>query len=274
METIKIKAPAKINVGLNIVSKRSDGYHNLETVFYQIKNLFDELIFEKAQKLELKIENGSPELLEENIIVKAVKLLEKKSGLTITPIITLLKNIPIGAGLGGGSSDAAATLIAVNKLYNLNFSIEELKPLALELGSDVPLFLYDYPTLGKSRGEILTKIPLQIKHPIVLINPGIHISTKDAFSKIIPKSNPFNYSNISSLDIKDWNGNVINDFEISVFEIYPEVKSIKETLLKNGALFALMSGSGSTVYGIFESVDIAKVAIASFPKSYFTFIER
>lgn len=273
METIKVNAPAKINVGLNIISKRSDGYHNLETVFYQIKNLFDVITFEKTNKLELHIENGSPELSENNIIIKAIKLLEKKSSVAITPKITLIKNIPIGAGLGGGSSDAAATLKAVNKLYNLNFSIEELKPFALELGSDVPLFLYDFPTIGKSRGEILEKSSLQITHTIVLVNPGIHISTKDAFSKIIPKPNPFDYSTISVLDIKDWNGKIINDFEESVFEIYPEVKSIKNTLLEHGALFALMSGSGSTVYGIFESPEIANTAIASFSKSYFTFIE-
>ncbi|MBU0475786.1 MAG: 4-(cytidine 5'-diphospho)-2-C-methyl-D-erythritol kinase [Bacteroidetes bacterium] len=272
MERIEIKAPAKINVGLNIVSKRADGFHNLETIFYQIHDLFDELIFEKSNKLELILIDKNENLETENIIIKAIKLLEQKTGEKLTPKITLKKNIPIGAGLGGGSSDAASTLKAINELYKLNFSTEELKSFALELGSDVPLFLCNYPTIGKSRGELLEKTELKINYPILLVNPGIHISTKEAFSNIIPKQNLFNYSEINEHEISVWNRKLVNDFEASVFKLYPEIEKIKTKLNENGAMFSLMSGTGSTVYGIFESYEKAKTVAELFPKLYFVFI--
>lgn len=272
MERIEIKAPAKINVGLNIVEKRSDGFHNLETIFYQIHDLFDELTFEKSNKCNLILEDKFQDLAEDNIILKAIKLLEKKVEKSLNVIVTLKKNIPIGAGLGGGSSDGASTLLALNKLYELNLSHEELKILALELGSDVPLFLNEYPTIGKSRGENLEKLDLKIEKSILLVNPGIHISTQDAFLNIIPKSNTFNYTNIKSTNISEWNGKVINDFEESIFKLHPKIAAIKKTLNNNGSFFSLMSGTGSTVYGVFESISVAKSVAELFPKSYFTFI--
>lgn len=272
MERIEIKAPAKINIGLNIVSKRDDGFHNLETIFYQIHDLFDELTFEKSDKLELVVANANQDLVNDNIITKAVRLLEKKTGKSIAPKIILKKNIPIGAGLGGGSSDAASTLKAINELYELNLSIDELKLLALELGSDVPLFLYNYPTMGKSRGELLYRSQLIIKYPILLINPGIHISTKDAFASVIPKPNNYDYSKIQTHEINNWKEEIVNDFEASIFKLYPEIEEIKNKLYDNGVLYASMSGSGSTVYGIFESYEKAKTVAELFPKSYFVFI--
>ncbi|PIQ10917.1 MAG: 4-(cytidine 5'-diphospho)-2-C-methyl-D-erythritol kinase [Ignavibacteriales bacterium CG18_big_fil_WC_8_21_14_2_50_31_20] len=272
MERIEIKAPAKINVGLNIVSKRADGFHNLETIFYQIHDLFDELIFEKSNKLELILIDKNENLETDNIIIKAIKLLEQKTRQKLTPKITLKKNIPIGAGLGGGSSDAASTLKAINELYKLNYSTEELKSFALELGSDVPLFLCNYPTIGKNRGELLEKTELKIDYPILLVNPGIHISTKEAFSNIIPKQNLFNYSEIYEHEISVWNRKLVNDFETSVFNRYPEIEKIKTKLNENGAMFSLMSGTGSTVYGIFESYEKAKTVAELFPKLYFVFI--
>ena len=272
MDRINLHAPAKINVGLNIVKKRDDGFHNLETIFYQIHDLFDVLTFEKSNKLELHLSNENQELANDNIIIKAIKLLEQKVEKSLNVKITLEKYIPIGAGLGGGSSDGASTLKAVNELFELNLTHHELKNLALELGSDVPLFLYDYPTIGKSRGEDLEKSEFEINKPILLINPGIHISTKDAFSNIIPKQNVFDYSEIRKFQMSEWNGRIINDFEKSVFKLYPEIADIKETLNKNGALFSLMSGTGSTVYGIFESLSKAMSVAELFPKNYFTFV--
>lgn len=272
MEKIKVKAPAKINLGLNIVEKRSDGFHNLETIFYQIHDLFDELTFEKSNKCSLILEDKFQDLAEDNIILKAIKLLEKKVEKSLNVIVTLKKNIPIGAGLGGGSSDGASTLIALNKLFELNLSHEELKYLALKLGSDVPLFLKEYPTIGKLRGENLEKLDFKIEMPILLVNPGIHISTQEAFSNIIPKSNTFNYTNIKSTKISEWNGKVINDFEKSIFQLNPIIADIKTTLNQNGSLFSLMSGTGSTVYGIFESLSKAKSIAKLFPNNYFTFI--
>lgn len=272
MERISIHAPAKINIGLNIVKKRDDGYHNLETIFYQINDLFDLLTFEKSDKLELILTEEIQDLANDNIIVKAVKFLEQKTEKNLNVKITLKKNIPIGAGLGGGSSDGASTLKAINKLFELNISYNELNNLALKLGSDVPLFLYDYPTLGKSRGENLDRFDIKIEKPILLVNPGIHISTRDAFSNVTPKPNSFNYSDIINYKFNEWSGKVINDFEKSVFKLYPEIEEIKETLNKNGALFSLMSGTGSTVYGIFESLSKAESVAEIFPKTYFTFI--
>ncbi len=272
LSIITIHAPAKINIGLNIVAKRNDGYHNLETIFYQIHDLFDILIFEKADKLELILEDKNLELVNNNIIIKAIKLLELKTKQSLNVKIKLNKNIPIGAGLGGGSSDGASTLMAMNKLFNLNLSFEELKDIALELGSDVPLFLHNFPTIGESRGEHLVELNLKINNPILLINPGIHISTKEVFSNIIPKPNNFNYSNISNLKVSEWGDVLINDFEKNVFKLYHEIKEVKRTLLENGALFSLMSGTGSTVYGIFETLEKAKSVANLFPKSYFTFV--
>ncbi len=271
-DRIEIHAPAKINVGLNIVKKRDDGFHNLETIFYQISDLFDELAFKKCDKLQLILKDKNKELENDNIIIKSVKLLEQKVGRKLSVKISLKKNIPIGAGLGGGSSDGASTLKAMNKLFNLDLSLNELKNLALELGSDVPLFLHDYPTIGKSRGENLVKLDLKINKVILLVNPGIHISTKDAFANVVPKHSNFNYSNITNYKINEWNGNIVNDFEESVFKLYPEIAEIKNKLLHGGATFSLMSGTGSTVYGIFESHLKAKSTAKLFPKKYFTFI--
>jgi 4-diphosphocytidyl-2-C-methyl-D-erythritol kinase len=220
----------------------------------------------------LNIVGASNDLLENNIVIRAIKLLEAETGFNLNTKITLQKNIPIGAGLGGGSSDGASTLIAANKFFNLNLSICDLEKLALELGSDVPLFLYNYPTIGKSRGELLEQIELKIEYPILLVNPGIHISTKDAFSNIAPKPCSYNYPDILKMDLTDWNQKLSNDFEASVFKLYPEIENIKNTLNKNGSLFSLMSGTGSTVYGIFESIEKAEKVIRLFPSSYFTFI--
>jgi len=272
LDKFESKAPAKINVGLNIISKRNDGFHNLETIFYQIHDLFDDLTFEKSDRLELILSVDNQDLVRNNIIIKAVKFLEEKTYTKLTPKITLKKNIPIGAGLGGGSSDAASTLKAINELYTLNLTLDELKSIALKLGSDVPLFLYNYPTIGKSLGELLEKIDFKIDYPILLVNPQIHISTREAFSMIVPKQNSFNYANLQNEKITDWNKIVKNDFEKSVFNLYPEIREIKNRLIKIGALFSLMSGSGSTVYGIFESIEKAKSVIKLFPNSYFFFI--
>jgi 4-diphosphocytidyl-2-C-methyl-D-erythritol kinase len=272
LENITVKAYAKINIGLNVVKKREDGFHNLETVFYQLKNLYDELTFEKANSYELII-NNHENLTENNLITSALRLLEKLTGKTLKVKITLTKKIPVGAGLGGGSSDAAVTLSALNTLFNLDLPKELLQKSALQLGSDVPLFLFDYPTIGKSRGEILEKINLKISHPILLINPGIHISTKKAFEKITPHKNNFDYSKLTSLPINAWQDNIVNDFESGIFELYPEIKKIKIDLIQAGALFSLMSGTGSTVYGIFPNLKKAKEAKNIFRDNHFTFIQ-
>ncbi len=203
-----IKAHAKINIGLNIVSKRDDGFHDLETIFYPIYDLYDELIFEDSNKFQFVDDNNF-----DNIIVKAVHLLEKYIKRKISIKITLKKYIPIGAGLGGGSSDAAAVLKTLNDLYELNLSENIIKEIALELGSDVPFFLKGKPAIGKSRGEDLTLVDLNVDHPILLVNPGIHVSTKDAFSQIIPSRSEFDSNNIVNIPIDEYHKYILNDFE-------------------------------------------------------------
>lgn len=278
MKYIEIKAPAKINIGLNIVDKREDGYHNLETFFYPICDLYDKLTFELANEFSFSQTQDASikyqEKINSNLVVKAKELMEKITGKKLNVNIKLKKNIPIGAGLGGGSSDAAATLISLNELFGLNIQYKTLVNLALQLGSDVPFFLKAKPAIGKSRGEVLTIKEIDLPYQIVIINPGIHISTKEAFQNITPKKAKINYDDVfQSLDsFLNNKEKIVNDFEEFVFTKHPEIKFIKESLIKYGSEFSLMSGSGSTVYGLFkEKIELNSFS-AIFPKEYFIFI--
>lgn len=274
MNRIEIKAPAKINIGLNIVSKRPDGFHNLETFFYPIHDLYDYIVFEKSDAFSFacslpEIDNNS------NLIIKAVRLLEELKKTSFKIKINCEKNIPLGAGLGGGSSDAATVLVCMNELFRLNYKYEELLSISLLLGSDVPFFLKSKPAIGKARGEILKHIPVEINKYILLINPMIHVSTKEAFSFITPSVSNIDYDVRFKEDgfnlayaLKD----IRNDFEESIFIKHPEIKRIKDILLSNKAEFAMMSGSGSTVYGFFNTQEEAENAQKLFPDRYFTFI--
>jgi len=274
MKRIEIKAPTKINIGLNIVSKRDDGYHNLETFFYPIHDLYDYLIFEKSDSFSFRC-NDEELNNDANLIVKAVRLLEdlKKTRFNIS--IECRKNIPSGAGLGGGSSDAAATLISLNELFRLELKYEELITIALLIGSDVPFFLKSKPAIGTSRGEILDHKSIEINKYILLVNPRIHVSTKEAFSKIKPAASNVDYRQIFGnevFDIKTAVKDLRNDFETPVFGMHSEIGDIKASLINSGACFSLMSGSGSTVYGFFDSNAEAEYAAKKFPDTYFTFI--
>ncbi len=275
MNYIEIKAPAKINLGLNIISRRPDGYHNLETIFYPIVDLYDVIKITKAKSFSFRCNVKEIDLDFNNLIIKAKNRLEKYSGKKINVDIYCEKNIPIGAGLGGGSSDAAATLISLNEMFNLSISYDEMLKIALELGSDVPFFIKSKPSYAGGRGEELEQINLEIKHPILLINPRIHVSTKEAFSNIVPiKSKNKLVDSFSSeqLDFDILNTKVKNDFEYTVFTKYPVLKEIKEKLYSVGAKFVLMSGSGSTIYAIFSNINQARMVYNSFPPEYFKFI--
>ena len=198
MKYIEIKAPAKINIGLNIVEKRKDGYHNLETFFYPICDLFDVLTFEQSDDFSFNCDVDELNSLEDNLVVKAKTLLEDETNKKLNIKINLQKNIPIGAGLGGGSSDAAATLISLNEMFTLNIPYDRLLELALQLGSDVPFFLKAKPAIGKSRGEILAIKEFEIPKYILLVNPRIHISTKEAFANITPQPSNLDYEHVFS----------------------------------------------------------------------------
>lgn len=273
MDYLEIKAPAKINFGLNIISKRDDGYHNIKTIFYPLNDLYDVIKFSKSDKLIFTC-NENELVNNRNLIIKAKDILEKEAKIKFNVKIELIKKIPVGAGLGGGSSDAAATLLSLNEMFSLKFDIETLKKFAMQLGSDVPFFINPKPSFAAGRGEKITLIDFEINLPVLIVNPGIHISTKEAYRNIIPKKPAFDLKNISEINFSDieFLKQITNDFEEYVFKTYPKVYQIKEKLYQYGSKFALMTGSGSTVFGIFENVETAKKVKKSFPLGYFTFI--
>jgi 4-diphosphocytidyl-2-C-methyl-D-erythritol kinase len=274
MSKIILTSPAKINIGLNIIRKREDGYHDLETIFYPLLLNYI-LTFEKAD--ETKLESNSTEInsLKINLIFTAIELLEYTVDRKLNVKIYLEKNIPIGAGLGGGSSNAASTLKAINQLFELNLTYDKLSEIALKLGSDVPFFLEPFPCFATSRGEIRKNIQLSLSQPILIVNPGIHISTKWAFQKLEFTSHQKSlrelceYSTISIDDIKDY---ATNDFENIIYEKYPKIKSIKDKLDASGADFVSMTGTGSTVYGVFSNLQKARWVKEDFDATYFTYI--
>lgn len=240
----------KINLGLRILDKREDGFHNLETIFYPIKicDVLEIIKDESSNNIQFtssgNIVDGNAE---DNICVKAYHLLKKDHPELPSIKMHLHKTIPMGAGLGGGSADAAFTLQLINTKFKLNLSDKQLSNYALQLGSDCPFFILNKPCIATGRGEILKETALDLSgNTIMIINPGIHINTGWAFSQLATFS-----SSSDKLDPSDkttWK----NDFEPIVFNQYPEIKEIRDTLYNAGALYASMSGSGSTVYGLFD----------------------
>ena len=247
---------AKINLGLRITGKRDDGYHNIETIFYPV-SLCDALEFVAVpgpyEKDNLTVTGISPGVdPEENIVMKAVlKLREKYSfpGLNIH----LHKAIPHGAGLGGGSSDAACMLKSLNRHFGLSISEKEIKSMALDIGSDCPYFLDGDPAFASGRGEILEAMnPVLSGYYLLLLNPGVGINTKEAYQNCRPQTPHTSLHLLAEGDIKDWKELIFNDFEEFAFKKHPIIRQIKEDLYRHGALFSSMSGSGSSVYGIFS----------------------
>ena len=244
--------PCKINVGLNVVLKRSDGYHEIETCFYPLPwtDILEIILSDTLEFIQSGIViPGNPE---ENLCVKAYQLLRKD--FELQPVkIHLHKIIPTGAGLGGGSSDGAHALRLLNTICNLKIDHAKLKDYASRLGSDCAFFMEDKPMLGTGRGEVLENIEVNLKGKfIVLVKPDIHISTAEAYASIKPAFNANRVKDVAASDILNWRSLLKNDFEDSLFEKYPLLKQIKENLYKHGAIYASMSGSGSSVYGIFE----------------------
>jgi 4-diphosphocytidyl-2-C-methyl-D-erythritol kinase len=260
----------KINLGLHILRKRGDGFHDLETVFYPIP-LTDALeVIHKTNNQKTVSFTSSGIVIdgkdEDNICIKAYELLKKDFDLP--PVkIHLHKTIPIGAGLGGGSSDGSFMLLLLNKKFSLNISEEKLIEYALQLGSDCPFFIKNKVCYATQRGEKLTPISLDLSgYKIVLINPGIHINTSWAFSQIHPTENRTSILEIIQEPVKNWKEKLSNDFEKAVFKHHSAIKKIKEELYQQGAVYSSMSGSGSTVFGLFEKEDISEF---NFPKEYF-----
>ncbi len=276
MAKIEVKTPAKINIGLYVTEKRQDGYHNIETIFYPI-NLYDKLIFEDSETFSFSSNIKSLPDDSNNLVIQAKNLLEDYSGEKISVRIFLEKKIPVGAGLGGGSSDAAAVLIALNKYAGLNLSSGEIFDLSLRLGSDVPFFLNPFPSFAGGRGEILETCLLHLDLPLVVVNPAINISTGWAYSQILPGLPNFNLRTTETLDLsylRIYSEKILNVFENPVFKRYPAVKEIKLLHYKMGAVFSLMSGSGSSVFGIYPDTESALSAGKLMEEQgYFVFIQ-
>lgn len=249
---------AKINIGLFVTEKRADGYHNLETIFYPVPRLKDALELLAAPQNEASSLRISGKTIEgdvyNNLVWKAFQLIQNKYPGKLSPVnIHLLKSIPMGAGLGGGSADAAFMLRLLNKFFELNITDATLAEYALELGSDCPFFIHNSPHFAQGRGEVLSPINLDLSnYDLQIICPKVHVNTGAAFGKISPKPASFSLKNLSNLPIEKWKDFVFNDFEKPIFEDYPILADIKQKLYQDGALYAAMSGSGSALYGIFE----------------------
>ncbi|SHG29058.1 4-(cytidine 5'-diphospho)-2-C-methyl-D-erythritol kinase [Dysgonomonas macrotermitis] len=246
---------AKINLGLNIVSKRDDGYHNLETVFYPIMikdalEIIETPNLEKDIFVESGIKTGTT--AENNLVMKALHLI--RSHYSIPPVeVHLLKQIPFGAGIGGGSSDAAFMLKLINSKYSLGASSNELAGMASQLGADCPFFIYNKPMFATGIGEKLEEVEVSFEnYYLILVKPEIFVSTKDAFASIEPKQPDMSLKEIIKHPIENWKNLMVNDFEKSIFPKYPMIEHIKQKLYALGAVYASMSGSGSSVYGIFN----------------------
>jgi len=248
----------KINLGLSVVSKRDDGYHNIETIFYPIP-FYDilEVITDNQtpnQEVQLSISGKIIQGEEEkNLCIKAYRLLKKDFPELPAISIHLHKNIPMGAGLGGGSADGAYMIKMLNEKFNLALDSIQMKSYALQLGSDCPFFIDNNPTFTEGRGEILHDVQIDLSgYGIVLINPGIHVSTADAFRNISASKPVHPYSAVINTPLNQWRNMLFNDFEKTVFELHPAIQHIKERLYQTGASYASMTGTGSTVYGIYE----------------------
>ncbi len=243
---------AKINIGLNVVEKRLDGFHNLETIFYPV-NIFDSL--ELIEAKELRFHSYGLQIPGEgsdNLCVKAFQLMKEKFGIPNLEI-HLLKNIPFGAGLGGGSADAAWVLKMINEKFDLNLSVPDLEVFAATLGSDCPFFIQNSAQYASGRGEILSPTNLGLhNYSFALIKPNFGISTKEAFSGLSPKASNQDLRELVKLQVESWRGVIKNDFEESLFPKFPILEKIKNDLYEKGAIYASMSGSGSTLFGIFS----------------------
>lgn len=248
----------KINLGLDVVSKRPDGYHNLETIFYPIplSDVLEITVEEDEDAPDYTFEMYNAYFKsnnEDNLVIRAYKLLATEYSLPKVRM-SLFKHIPTGAGLGGGSSDAAFTLKMLNEIAKLSLTDEQLEEYAARLGADCAFFIKNRPVFAEGIGNIFTPIDCSLKgYHIVIIKPEFHISTKDAYSMVTPSKPMVSLLDIAPRPINMWRSSMKNDFEVSAFAIHPNMAFIKDVLYQLGAFYASMSGSGSAFYGIFEN---------------------
>lgn len=257
-----VKFPnAKINIGLNILSKRSDGFHNISSCFYPIP-FSDILEIVKADDFQFN-SSGIEIPGDENLCIKAFELIKKDHAIGNVKI-HLHKIIPIGAGLGGGSSNATFTLIMLSDLFSLELSDRQLENYAAKLGSDCPFFVKNQPVMASGTGTDLTSLNFSLTGKyLVLLSPGIHVSTAEAYSGVTPKINHDKLENtIAQEPLSEWKNCIINDFEESVFALYPDIQEAKNELYEAGATYVSMTGSGSAIYAIFNKKPELEIKIS------------
>lgn len=258
---------AKINLGLNIVERRPDGYHNIETVFYPIPltDVLEIVPAREGEETTLTCYGNAVDCPpEKNLVMRAYRLLQQRCGLP--PVaMHLYKHIPDGAGLGGGSSDAAHALVVLNKMFNLGIGDAELAAMAATLGADCAFFIYNRPMLATGIGDVLSPIEVSLKgKTLLLVKPPMGVDTRTAYSRVTPQVPEMSLTEIITRPVVAWDGMLVNDFEASVFAALPQLWLIKAALLDAGAQYAAMSGSGSTVFGIFDSDNVAERAADTF----------
>lgn len=279
---------AKLNIGLGITRRREDGYHDLETIFYPV-GVYNGTPENSTPFCDvLQVVKCDSELAsrfrfsgnaidcppEKNLVCKAVTLFEswcKNRNISIIPVeVSLEKHLPDGAGLGGGSADASFVLKSLNEIYGNLFTIAELQNMALQLGADCPFFIENRPVFASGVGELFDPVPLNLSGWwAVIAKPNVYVSTREAFAGITPSPAKFNLRHIAELPVQEWREVVHNDFENSIFPLYPELKNIKDKFYSLRAVYASMSGSGSSLYGLFagqaEAAEAAESLRRKFP---------
>ena len=268
---MRLKANCKINLGLNVLRKREDGYHDLETVMLPIKGLYDvldvEAIDSGVEFTGVGIEVDCPE--DKNLCVRAVRLMQSRYAIEGVAV-RLDKRVPFGAGLGGGSSDATAVIMAINEIYALGLDRPTLASLAAELGSDTPFFVYNRPMLCEGRGEIMSEVEVDLRGLwLVVVKPPFGVSTGEAYSGVKPRIPDYRLMSLINKPIEQWQGSVVNDFEPHILLAHPTIALLKEELLRSGALYASMSGSGSALFALYDHEP--ELAL---PNGIFVHIER
>lgn len=255
----------KINLGLHIIRKRTDGFHDLETVFYPLQ-LTDALEVLSPGTLQFHSSGiDIPGAAADNLCLKAWHLLKKDFPFIPEVDIHLHKHIPIGAGLGGGSADAAFMLVHLNQRFQLELTKEQLLAYAAMLGSDCPFFILNRACYATGRGEVMEPLELDLKGcTIVLVYPGIHVNTGWAFKQLTPREPDVSLKEVIKRPLEEWKGLMKNDFEIPIFEAHPELAAIKEEMYQQGSVYATMSGSGSAMVGIFPEGGKFKTDYKSF----------
>ncbi len=260
---------AKINLGLNIVERRHDGYHNIETVMYPVKWCdVLEIVPAKGKETTLTVTGRTVDCpAEKNLVMKAYRMISAEVGMLPPVDIYLRKIIPDGAGLGGGSADASFTLMCLNDMFKLGLSDERLAGMASCIGADCPFFIYNRPMLATGIGTEFAPIEMNLTgYRIVIVKPRVSVPTAMAYSGVVPQRPSCDLRDALKRPLTEWNGVVKNDFEESVFALYPEIGAVKERLQQMGAEYVSMSGSGSAVYGIFKGDNLSEDMGQSFPE--------